>query len=508
MFSASGRNMYICKNSDMTRFWHFIGPIFLLTVMFCCQKDDPITDQGAYLYFSTDTVYFDTILTTLGSVTQRFKVYNVHDQPIRISNLYLAGGSSSFFRLNVDGEKGDRHSDILIPANDSIYIFAEVTIDPLNVNNPLLVKDSILFLTNNNLQNVKLIAYGQDVHLYRSEILKTQTWSNDKPYLILYGVAVDSNEVLTLEPGTRIFLHNNASMEIRGRLMANGTLEEPIVFSGDRFDERYEESAGQWGALAIGSGSRGSILTHVIIRNAIAGMQVGYPSESSVSQVELRNCMITNCAAVGIYAFGAEIDAYNTIIADCGQVGLLFQMGGMYNFYHCSINNISAYYPGSVRNDYKSGRLGPTLFFRNYFEWVELNEDYQVIPATFTRDLQVNFYNSILYGVLKQEIAYDSISDASLDYHFAYSLLKNHEDSLDYSNPDHFSNIILNEDPLFENDSITRGPYDFRLKPSSPAIDSASLTLINDIPQVQLDFTGYPRTTDGKPDMGAYEFNE
>lgn len=486
----------------------YITVVISTIVLLACQKDDPVTDQSTYLYFSTDTVYFDTVLTTLGSVTQRFKVYNIHDQPINISKLYLANGSSSFFRLNVDGSQGHSHTDILIPANDSIYIFTEVTIDPLNERNPLLVKDSILFLTNNNLQNVKLIAYGQDVNLFTAEVIETQTWTSEKPYLILYGVAVDSGEVLTIEPGTRIFMHNNASLDIRGRIEALGTLEKPIVFSGDRFDDRYEESAGQWGAVGIANGSTGNVMEHVIIKNSIAGLQVGTPERDGYSQIELRNCMITNSAAVGIYAFGASIDAYNSVIADCGQVAVLLQMGGTYNFYHCTINNISAFYPGSVRNDYRSGRVNPSLFFRNYYNYAELNDDYQVVPATFTSDLKVNFYNSIVYGVLDQEIAYDSIAQADLDYHFSHCLLKIPDDSLDYDNPEHFTSTWINNDPHFANDSITKGVYDFRLKTGSPAIDSGNFDIVLNNPLLQMDFNGVSRMTDGMPDLGAFEFDE
>lgn len=493
----------------MKRAWYSL--IFVLLVVLLtqsCQKDDPITDQNAYLSFSTDTVYFDTVLTTLGSVTHLFKIYNTHDQPINISKLYLASGSASFFRLNVDGNKGDNHSDILLPANDSIYVFTEVTIDPLNENNPMLVKDSVICVTNGNEQNVKLIAYGQDVVLYRSELIQTETWTNEKPYLILYGVALDSNEVLSIEPGTQIFLHNNASLEIRGRLDAIGTLEEPIIFSGDRFDDRYAEAAGQWGAIAISPSSTGSVLEYVIIKNAIAGLQVGFPSNDSRSQIELRNCMIYNCAALGIYAFGADINAYNTIVADCGQVALLFQMGGTYNFYHCTINNISAYYPGSVKNDYNGGRINPSLFFRNYYDWYEFNNDYQVVPLKYTRDANINFYNSIVYGVLKQEVAYDSVSDASLDYLFDHCLLKNPEDSLDYENPEHFAKVMLNLDPQFVNDSLTNGEYNFQLMTESPAIDSGNASAIQGIQQLEMDFNGYLRLSDGMPDLGAFEYNE
>jgi hypothetical protein len=486
----------------------FIVPAFLAMILtYSCQKDELITEQGAALSFSTDTVYFDTLLTTLGSTTQWLKIYNRHDQPIEIQELYVAGGSASYFRISVDGVKGNRQEGIVIPKKDSIYVFAEATIDPLDANNPLLIKDSIIFKTNNTLQDVKLIAYGQDVKIFNRQILKTQTWTNEKPYLIIYGAAIDKGEVLTIEPGTRIFMHNYSSLEVRGRLEAMGTLEAPIIFSGDRFDGRYEQSAGQWGAIGIDSISRGSILDHVIIQNSIVGIQVGYPSDKSQSQVEIRNCMITNCAAAGIYAFGAEVLAYNTIIADCSQLAILCQMGGDYNFYHCTISNVSGYYPGYYQGGYK-GRATPSLFFRNFYDFFDYDEDYRVVPETLTRDLNLNFYNSILYGTLSQEIMYDSVTDVETNYYFENCLLKNHVDSLKYEDPSRFIAIILNEDPLFVNDSIANGNYDFRLGKGSPAINAGNLERVKDVARLEFDLEGNSRIADGAPDMGAYEYHE
>ncbi len=486
----------------------FIFPAVLALILaYGCQKDELITEQGAMLSFSTDTVYFDTILTSLGSPTQLFKIYNPHDQAIEIQELFIAGGNSSFFRLNVDGIQGSRHVNLIIPRKDSIYVFAEATIDPMDANNPLLIKDSIVFKTNNNLQDIKLIAYGQDVKVFSSKLLKTQTWTNEKPYLIIYGVAIDSNEVLTIEPGTKIFMHNYASLEVRGRLEAIGTLEEPIVFSGDRFDGRYEQSAGQWGAIGIASQSRGSILEHVIIQNSIAGLQVGYPSADNHAQVELRNCQIFNCAAVGIYAFGADILATNTIIADCAQIAVLCQMGGDYKFYHCTISNVSAYYPGYYQGGYKA-RSTPSLFYRNYFDWYDLDGDYRVVPVTFPRELNLSFNNSIVYGTLSQEIQYDSITDVATNFRFDHCLIKNHIDSLNYDDPNRFNAIILNENPNFINDSIVNAAYNFRLADSSKAINAGDLSLVKEVANLEFDFDGNSRIDDDAPDLGAYEYQE
>ncbi len=70
------------------------------------------------LEFTTDTVMFDTVFTTIGSTTHNFRVHNTNNKTIVISSISLAGGTSSKFRLNIDGEPGTFWNDVEIPAGD------------------------------------------------------------------------------------------------------------------------------------------------------------------------------------------------------------------------------------------------------------------------------------------------------------------------------------------------------------------------------------------------------
>ena len=47
-----------------------------------------------------------------------------------LSNVTLAGGASSAFKINVDGYKGPTVSNLEIDANDSLHVFVNVSIDP------------------------------------------------------------------------------------------------------------------------------------------------------------------------------------------------------------------------------------------------------------------------------------------------------------------------------------------------------------------------------------------
>ena len=85
--------------------------------------------QAEDIGFSNDTVYLDTVFTTIGSSTYNMRIYNRSDQNIEIGSIRLGQGSDSQFRLNVDGMHGQDFNDIEILAKDSIYVFIETTVD-------------------------------------------------------------------------------------------------------------------------------------------------------------------------------------------------------------------------------------------------------------------------------------------------------------------------------------------------------------------------------------------
>jgi len=53
--------------------------------------------------FSSDTVMFDTIFTSIGSATRNFRVINPYDTDLTIDLIKLAGGEDSKFRINING---------------------------------------------------------------------------------------------------------------------------------------------------------------------------------------------------------------------------------------------------------------------------------------------------------------------------------------------------------------------------------------------------------------------
>jgi len=497
----------------MQRFLLIISlSVTFLLILSSCRDDDFSASSSDRLAYSTDTITFDTVFTTIGSVTKGFKVYNINDKYIRINRAFLRNGSSSNFRLNIDGSPGKEFENIDIPPNDSIFVFVEVTLDPVNSNNPVVVEDAVVFASNGNTEEIILEAVGQDVHLYNGVIIESETWTNDKPYLIINSMAVDSGHVLTIEEGVKVYLHNNSSLVIWGKININGTYENPVVFNGDRFDRGYDRSAGGWGTIFIHPRSRDNIINYAVIKNAVAGLQIGQPDDYiRMPSVTLNNVFISNSSFASVIAYAAEIEANNCIFADAGYYGLAFLLGGKYNINHSTISIVGSFrVDAGLFENYNRDSKGACVAFSNrYYPYYTLDKNYMVYSKTLYNDLiEANFSNSIFYGNHKLELVTDEHKDAAFNYFFDHCILKQTKDSIDINDALHFNKVILNEYPRFINDSIISGEYDFRLDTLSAAKDSGSIDLISKFPVLQYDYEGKLRTVDGMPDMGAFEREE
>jgi hypothetical protein len=351
------------------------------------------------------------------------------------------------------------------------------------VDSILRIQDSIVFLTNGNLQDVDLVAWGQDVHLLRGDTLTSTTWINDKPYLIMEYIMVDSLQTLTLEEGVRIHLHRDAWMIVKGTLQARGSLDQPIVIQGDRLEHMYRDIPGQWGGIYFWPGSRDNHLEHVTIKNGMVGLWADTVMTPGVPTVYITRCIIQDMSSIGIFGRGASLHADNTVIGSCGQFSILMSIGGSYEFYHCTVAN----YWGSGY----SNRTTPAVGMNNYYQ--DASGGTQIRPIE-----RAYFGNCIVYGDKEYELVLDEHPDSQIPYRFDHSLLKADPETFDLNDPAHFNSVINMEDPRF----INTGASNFQLDTLSPAKDMALLEIASQYP---LDILGVSRLGALGPDMGAYE---
>jgi len=455
-----------------------------------CNDDGYLNSPDVKLQFSKDTVAFDTIFTTIGSTTQRFTIHNIYNENILISRIRLSGGDLSSFRLNVNGEMLNEVYEVEVPARDSIFIFVEVTIDPNGENLPMVVQDSIEFTTNSNIQNVQLVAYGQDFKLIKAATIRTTTWTSEKPYLVYDYAFIDSTSILTIQPGTRIYFHKGAGMYIKGKLKAEGTFQEQIHFLPDRLEESYKNVPDQWNGVVIFSGSQNNVLNYCNIRNANIGLQVGNIENAGSASARISNTKIQNMAYAGLFAIKSKIYAFNNVIDNCGFYATALLVGGDYQFYQTTIANYWGNYSTKARST-------SSLVISN----VLVVEDSKGNKTTYNGDL-VNAYfaNTIVYGNLAKEIELGNNGKNEFNFLFENCIIQV-PDTFNTSNGEHYKNIWKGQkfnprfiDPYKE--------YNYQLDTLSPAKDVGKIEIGN---QFELDLLNKNRTADKGPDLGAYE---
>lgn len=464
--------------------------VVVLVSLFSCEDEGYMNSPDAQLQFSTDTITFDTIFTTIGSTTQHLRVYNPYDENILISRIRVAGGDFSNFRLNVNGEPTNEAYEIEVPARDSIYIFVEVTIDPNGQNLPMVVQDSIEFTTNSNLQNIKLVAYGQDFKLIKGENIETTTWTSEKPYLVYDYAYVDSLSTLTIEPGARIHFHKGAGLYVKGTIKAGGTFQEPIQFLSDRLEVSYKNIPDQWNGIVLFSGSHDNVINYATIKNANIGLQVGTIENEGYSSLQLSNTRIENMAYAGLFALKSKITGYNNLIANCGFYAAALLVGGEYEFYHTTIANYWGNFSSRARST-------SSLVLSNVLV-VQQSDGSKI---TYTGDLErALFGNSIIYGNNEREIELGSNEENVFNYEFDHCIIQV-PDTFNTSNNDHYKNVWKGSDydPLFVDPFED---YDYSLDTLSAAKDIGKPEFANMYP---LDIMNKDRTIDEGPDLGAFE---
>lgn len=466
----------------MKPFHAFIIILVFFTVS--CQKETFITTGNAKLSVSADTLYFDTLFTSVGSVTQYFRIFNNNDQKLRLSNIRLEGGANSAFRINVDGLPGPAISNIEIEANDSVYVFVTVKIDPSLTTIPFVIQDSVRIEYNGNQKWVQLEAWGQNANFYRGRLVTgNETWTNLKPYVILHGLQVASGATLTINKGSRIYVHADAPFIIDGTLRVMGEKFDStrVVFRSDRLDEPYRDFPAAWPGIYFRETSKNNELNFAIIKNAYQGLIVLKPSPNGNPKLTLNECIIDNCYDAGILGIQSNIKAKNCLISNCGN-NMVLVNGGNYDFAHCSVVTIS--------NNFISHKE-PVFLLTNF-----IRDGNTVL----SNPLFAIFKNCIFWGehgTVDDEVVVNKQGSASFDVNFQNCLWKVKKDP-SLTPGIKSSNIIINQNPNFDSINAQRNYYNFRLKAGSPAVNKGIAT------GIFLDLDANPRPV-GLPDIGAYE---
>ncbi len=451
--------------------------ISLLLLLHSCRKDSFITSPEARIGLSIDTLKFDTVFVSAGSTFRTLIIKNENDQQLRLSSLKLMGGNASVFKMNVDGTPGHQFSNLDIAANDSLFVFIQVNVNPNAANLPFVIRDSIQIEFNGNNKKVQLEAWGRNAHFYRDRVISNdESWNNDLPYVILGSLVVPDGKTLTINKGCRIYVHADAPLIVDGTLIVNGEKDtsDRVYFQGDRLDDPYKDYPASWPGLFFLSNAKDNVLNYAVIKNAYQAIGMQGPALNSNPKLILNETVIDNAYDAGIIAINSSLRARNCLITNCGK-NLYLVQGGNYQFTHCTVVTYANRFI-----EHKE----PVLFLSN-------------TANSVTNSLDAVFRNCIFWGengVVTDEVAVEKSGTGTFNVNFDYTLWKVQAPPANST----ITQAINNQTPLFDSINTSDNYYDFRLKTGSPALNKG----VN--AGILTDLDGKPRPV-GMPDLGSFE---
>ncbi|MBO2033927.1 hypothetical protein J4D99_21215 [Siccationidurans ginsengisoli] len=512
-----------------------LSAVLSLTMPGCKPREEELQTSGG-LAFSADTVKFDTVFTTIRTVTKRLWVYNRNPRAVNVDLISLDNPAASPYTLIINGDMKQTANGIYIRGNDSLLILVRAQLKDGGQSGPaknLVVQENLNFRTNGQDQRVLLRSFGQNIYLHdgTSQPLALPcgtVWTKDRPHVLYGTVVVPQGCTLRIKPGTRIYAHAGAMLIVQGTLLVNdpsdyqpgtgptdtvkATNANIVRFAGDRSGEaQYATAPGQWTGILFDATSHGNVIRYAQIQNAAYGALLFNPGNAAPQpDLLLQNsviCYISGASAnfagaatqlasynllgitegAGILSLSGKVTAENTLFSDCYEYALRGYGGGSYSLNYCTIAN----YPAA-----SAVRKTASLTFTD----LSALDGKPRNPSGLTVSLQ----NSIVWGSSDDELYLENYEEYKAGVSVQNTLLKSqlYAATTDASGVPGLGkaglNNLLNQDPKFVR-SLGGSFGDYRASAGSPAL--ARKTAVP--PFVPRDLLNLPRNT-STPDLGAY----
>ena len=482
-------------------FVYLISAVVVVLLASSCDDFDKWTvSPSARLRFSEDVVSFDTVISSMSSTTHTLLVFNDNGEGVRMPRVALQRGTESPFRVNVDGQYlyEGHGADFDVRSKDSIFVRIEVTVPEDDADTIIHCEDVLTFTLESGVeQSVKLVADGMNVYVMKGVTITEDTeLTGDKPYLIYDSLVVAPGAKLTLHPGVCMMFHDEVSLHVHGTLDAQGTIDEPVVFRGDRMDRMfdylpYDNTPNRWGGIHIYGDSHDNVLYQCDIHSGDYGVICDSTFLFDVQKptVSIENSIIHNVQGYGFKATSCIANVVGTQISNTFKTSV-YLLGGAYTFVHCTI---AQFYPWDANR-------GDALYISNQIDETEEGY-YPLYWAHFLNCVVTGYADDVIMGNIGEN------QDYMCDYLFQNCHLRTVVDS----DTERFVNVVYDskkEKPncsdhfrLFDTKNFL---YDFTPVEESGMRGIADASIAEKISPV--DRMGNSRLLDGAPDAGAYEF--
>ena len=453
----------------------------------CADDESFSTSRSDVLAFSVDSVKLDTTFSNVPTPTASCWVYNRSGKGIRCASVRLENGNQTGFRVNVDGSylgetAGYQAQDVEVRKGDSIRVFVELTSHTQHADTPQKVEDNLVFTLESGVQQkLNLNAYSWDAILMRDKrVSQDEVLQSDMPVVVYGGIRVDSLATLTIGAGTHLYFHEDAALQVYGKLRVEGEAGKEVVMRGDRIDHMfdylpYDRTPGQWQGIKLMPSSYDNEITFADIHSAYDGIMT-YPSDVSRQKLLLQNATVHNCQGNGVVADSVKVQIYNAQITNA--LGYpLWVSGGDVEVNGCTI---AQFYPFDARRATAIGFAAPLPRLEVRNSLVTGYHDDEVVWSEPGEGEKLNFLFD--HCVLRTE---KMQTDDSLK--FTHVIYEDVKDTTKFGEK-HFR--------LFDTDNLK---YDFRLRKESAAIGVADPAT-----SLPTDRNGLRRKE--KPSVGCYEY--
>lgn len=461
-----------------------------------CDDSEKFTAQpGALLTFSTDTVKFDTVLSTIGSATRQLMVYNRNAEGLRIVKARMHSASATPFRVNVDGTYLERQGgavayDFEVRTGDSIRVFAEVTMPYADSDQLRPLCDTLIFTLESGVeQGVIFSAVAQDAYMWRGKTIHNDTTLlPGRPVLVYDSLVVAPGVTLTLQAGVALYFHDDAHLLVDGTLVAQGTAEQPVVLRCDRTDRMfpylpYDNTPSRWGGVRLRRQSMNNVLEHIDLHSASYGICCDSASLEA-PRLSLLHSVIHNVGGDGLTLYSCRALVANTQVSNTlGHCVAAY--GGELELTHCTL---AQFYPWDANRGYA---------LRLADKWVD---------KTYTL-LGYKVQNCLVTGYADNVVSVEiDDKEGTAPYLFDHSVVRMPATD----DEKHYTGMTFEAkddehagSKQFRRLDIDNIVYDFRLLDTSTARGKGSAALVG---AWTADRYGVARPADAAPDAGCYQY--